>query len=174
MSAKSELRRQLKHARLSLSPEARQAKSTAIMGHLWQAIDWSAVQKLHCYEPIERLGEVDISDFVTALQDEYPNLQLFTSRQINGEWQIVALPGGKVTSQHLFDVIIVPMLGFDAALHRVGYGGGYYDRFLAAQTQAQKIGVCFEQGRLDHIPTEPHDIALDRVISEIKIYTRHG
>lgn len=68
-----------------------------------------------------------------------------------------------------FDLILVPMLGFDDQLQRIGYGGGYYDKFLATQPHASKIGVCFELGRLDQpIPAEPHDIPLERVVTELE------
>jgi 5-formyltetrahydrofolate cyclo-ligase len=194
---KTGLRRQLRQARLALSPEERQAKSTAISSRLWQAVDWSTVQSLHCYEPIERLGEVDISDFIEALHDEYPVVQLFTSRQSNSQtdkaWRIVSLTDGKpflsrprlpepqlrgVSGPRLrdqsespflpqFDIILVPMLGFDPkTLHRIGYGGGYYDRFLATQSRVQKIGLCFDMGKLDLLSVEPHDIPLDVIITE--------
>jgi len=63
------------------------------------------------------------------------------------------------------------MLGFDKTLNRIGYGGGYYDKFLANQPDAQKIGVCFEQGKVEHIPAEPHDIPLDIIITEEKVYS---
>jgi 5-formyltetrahydrofolate cyclo-ligase len=65
-----------------------------------------------------------------------------------------------------FDVIIVPMLGFDASLQRIGWGGGYYDKFLAAQPQAIKIGVCYSIGEVEHIPAEPHDVPLDMIVTE--------
>jgi 5,10-methenyltetrahydrofolate synthetase len=156
---KAELRR-------SLKPEERHAKSTAIASRLWQAIDWSQVKTLHCFESIERLGEVDISDFITALQAEYPNIQLFTSRQINKIWEIISLTDGRPVAEPQFNVIIVPMLGFDQTLHRIGYGGGYYDQFLATQPSAQKIGVSFDLGKTNHIPIEPHDIPLDTIITE--------
>jgi 5,10-methenyltetrahydrofolate synthetase len=163
---KIELRRALKRGRLTLPPAERQAKSTAIVGCLWQAVDWSEVTTVHCFEPIERLGEIDMTDFVAALQAEHPNIQLFTSRQVKNDWQIVSIRDAEPTVAPQFDVIIVPMLGFDANLNRLGYGGGYYDRFLAGQPQARKIGVCFELGKLDQLPAEPHDIPLDMIITE--------
>jgi 5-formyltetrahydrofolate cyclo-ligase len=169
---KTALRHSFKQARLALSPEERQAKSTAIVSHFWQAVDWSAVSSLHCFEPIERLGEVDISDFVEAVQTEYPNVKLFTSRQVDKTWQIISLTDGKTVSEAVpqFDIITVPMLGFDPkSLHRVGYGGGYYDRFLATQPHAKKIGLCFDLGqfpKLSQFPVEPHDIPLDAIITE--------
>lgn len=168
--AKTELRRALKKARLALSPQERQAKSAAISARLWQALDWTTVANLHCYEPIEHLGEVDITDFITALQTDYPKIQLSSSKQIGNDWKVVSITDGQSTSDTKFDVIIVPMLGFDKSLHRIGYGGGYYDKLLATQPDAKKIGVCFEQGKLNHLSIEPHDIPLDSILTEARVY----
>ena len=63
------------------------------------------------------------------------------------------------------DVIIVPALAFDEKLFRLGYGGGYYDRFLK-RADALKIGVCFDFQIVDRLPCEDHDIKMDMVISE--------
>ena len=66
------------------------------------------------------------------------------------------------------DVVIVPGIAFDENLHRIGFGGGYYDRFLE-QTDAIKIGVCFDTQIVERIPTDPHDVAMDLVITEKRI-----
>jgi 5,10-methenyltetrahydrofolate synthetase len=64
------------------------------------------------------------------------------------------------------------MLGFDPkTLHRIGYGGGYYDKFLAGQPEAKKVGVCYEAGKTGQIPMESHDIALDMVVTENQVYS---
>lgn len=169
-TTKPRLRKSLQKARLALSPEDRQAKTTTIAGSLLQAIDWSAAKSVHCFEPIMRLGEVDLTDFVVALQTDREDIRVYTSRKLGGEWQIVSVDTDKPIVVPEFDVIIVPMLGFDASLHRVGYGGGYYDKFLAAQPSARKIGVCYEFGRVNHLPSEPHDVPLDMIVTEQKIY----
>jgi 5-formyltetrahydrofolate cyclo-ligase len=64
-------------------------------------------------------------------------------------------------------VLLVPLLGFDAAGYRLGYGGGYYDRTLA--TLAQKpltIGIGYEVGRLQTIYPQPHDRPMDAIVTE--------
>lgn len=160
---KPELRKLLKAKRLSLSKEERYDKSRAILAKLHEAVDWSKVGTVHIFEPIIELGEVDVSGFVD--HDE-----LFTSRKVEGEWRQVAFRAGTPIPE-LFDVIIVPMLGFDESLHRIGYGAGYYDKFLASQPEAKKIGVCFEIGKVDLVPIESHDVPLDVIISEAEIYT---
>ena len=65
------------------------------------------------------------------------------------------------------DVLLVPLLGFDAAGYRLGYGGGYFDRTLAAYPVRPKtIGVGFEIGRMPTIRPQPHDIPLDVIVTE--------
>jgi 5-formyltetrahydrofolate cyclo-ligase len=64
-------------------------------------------------------------------------------------------------------VVIMPLLGFDAAGTRLGYGGGYYDRTLATLDPAPRIvGVAFAAQELAHIPRAPHDRPLDAVVTE--------
>ena len=65
------------------------------------------------------------------------------------------------------DVLLVPLLGFDAAGYRLGYGGGYFDRTLAAASlRPRTIGVGFEIGRMPSIRPQPHDIRLDMIVTE--------
>lgn len=67
--------------------------------------------------------------------------------------------------------MIIPLLGFDAALNRIGYGGGYYDRTLQGLKHAIKIGVAFEFMKVERIPIDRTDIRLDFVVTESKIYS---
>ncbi len=168
---KSQLRKTLQQARLALAPKARQQKSTDIAERLLQAVEWPRIRTVHCFEPIMRLGEVDLVDFVVALQTDREDIQVYTSRKLDGEWQVVSADTDMQPSEvPQFDVIIVPMLGFDTSLQRVGYGGGYYDTFLAGQPAAKKIGVCYEVGKTEHIPAESHDIPLNMIITESHTY----
>ncbi len=65
------------------------------------------------------------------------------------------------------DVVIVPGLAFTPTGARLGQGGGWYDRFLAEVDAAcSTIGVCFAEQLLDELPIEPHDIAVDLVVTD--------
>lgn len=168
---KPELRRQLKETRLTLTDAEHTIISRQIVANLKAALDWSKVLTVHYFEPIHELLEPDISGLVTHLEDTYTHIKLYAPRLIAGEWQMVSIQEEAPPSE--FDVIIVPMLGFDNALHRIGYGGGYYDKFLATQPGAKKIGACFDLGRLDQpIPAEPYDISLDTIITETHTYKK--
>ncbi|MDB5394923.1 MAG: 5-formyltetrahydrofolate cyclo-ligase [Rhodospirillales bacterium] len=68
------------------------------------------------------------------------------------------------------DVLLVPLLGFDQDGYRLGYGGGYFDRTLAAYPVRPKaIGVGFEIGRLETIHPQTHDIPMDMIVTELGI-----
>lgn len=64
-------------------------------------------------------------------------------------------------------LLLAPCVGFDGARHRLGYGGGFYDRTLGAMTlRPVSVGVAFDCGRVSSIDPQPHDIRLDLVITE--------
>lgn len=64
------------------------------------------------------------------------------------------------------DVIIVPLVAFDRTGARLGYGGGCYDRYLPMLSPACHIvGIAFDEQRVDHVPTDAHDLPLPNIIS---------
>jgi 5-formyltetrahydrofolate cyclo-ligase len=63
-----------------------------------------------------------------------------------------------------YDIILVPGLAFDSKNNRLGYGGGYYDTFLAQHPNSLKIAICFPFQVLPAIPTETHDQKVDRIV----------
>lgn len=62
-------------------------------------------------------------------------------------------------------LVLVPGMAFDKDGHRLGRGRGYYDRLLPRLSQACKLGVCFPFQVVDCVPYEPHDIAVNRLIT---------
>lgn len=60
-------------------------------------------------------------------------------------------------------LVLVPGLAFDSAGHRMGYGGGFYDRFLAREPGHPTIALCFDFQMISRLKTEPHDISIDTV-----------
>lgn len=72
------------------------------------------------------------------------------------------------SDQQVPDVVLVPGIVFDETLNRMGFGGGYYDRFLA-KTDAVKIGVCYEDSVIDKIPVDAHDIKMDIIVTENRV-----
>lgn len=67
------------------------------------------------------------------------------------------------------DIIAVPIVAFDRRRNRLGYGKGYYDRFLS-ETTATRVGLAFSCQEAPLIPAEPHDALLDIIVTEIGMF----
>ena len=67
------------------------------------------------------------------------------------------------------DVILIPMVGFDKSLNRLGYGGGYYDRViekLMKKKKILKIGLAFSAQQINSLPTSKYDKKMDYIVTE--------
>ena len=67
------------------------------------------------------------------------------------------------------DLIIVPGVSFDKSLNRLGFGKGYYDKYLTNKS-IYKIGICFDEQIVNSLPTDSHDIKMDLIITEKEFY----
>jgi 5-formyltetrahydrofolate cyclo-ligase len=185
--AKPALRKQLQQRREKLSIEARARYSEAIVRQLISKIDWDRVRHVHCYVPIANRAEVDTWLLLRYIWQQQPRIQtlvpgpvrsghpvafVVNSQTIWRKMSAVLYPQTeKVASGDSIDLIIVPMLGFDRKRYRLGYGSGYYDRFLAEQSTANTIGISFSCGFVaEGLPHEQHDIALRQVVTESEVY----
>lgn len=74
-------------------------------------------------------------------------------------------PSGAAVAPTEIETIICPGLAFTQEGHRIGQGGGFYDRFLAQFPHTKTIGVSFSCQLTERIPTEPHDALMEQVIS---------
>lgn len=85
-----------------------------------------------------------------------------------GEFKILTVKKDfrKFIDEKIFDCVIVPGVAFDVCGKRLGMGGGYYDRFLKLAENAKKISLAFDFQILENIPTEPHDIPVDLILTE--------
>ncbi|MDW7771413.1 MAG: 5-formyltetrahydrofolate cyclo-ligase [Desulfobulbaceae bacterium] len=85
-------------------------------------------------------------------------------------------PAGRIVkraecSPRNIDVVIVPGAVFDRTGGRLGYGGGFYDRFLALKAcRAFRIGLAYEMQMIEKVPVEQHDQLMDLVVTEANIY----
>ena len=64
------------------------------------------------------------------------------------------------------DMVVVPLVAFDRAGARLGYGGGCYDRYLpTVAPECLIVGIAFDEQRVDHVPTDAHDLPLPHIVS---------
>ncbi len=177
-AAKSALRQSLRAWRNSLSAETRAEWSEAASRAAFGVLPDQTLS-VGGYWAIQ--SEADPLPLVTALRArrQAVTLPVVTGRDEALQfrlWQSDAalLPAGFGTSAPgpdapaiVPDLLIMPLLGFDEAGTRLGYGGGYYDRTLAGWPHRPVLlGFGFSGQRVSAIPREAHDIALDAVVTE--------
>lgn len=99
------------------------------------------------------VGDVDATPFIA-----HPT-RAFTAADVDStRFPIVAAD--------TLNMIIVPLVAFDQTGARLGYGGGCYDRYLPMLSPAcQIIGIAFDEQRINHVPTDAHDLPLPNIIS---------
>jgi 5-formyltetrahydrofolate cyclo-ligase len=73
-------------------------------------------------------------------------------------------------SPEIVTTAIIPILGFDRRGGRIGYGSGYYDRFLSENPHIRKIGIAYSCQEISEIPMQDHDIRMDIIVTEKKVY----
>ncbi len=84
---------------------------------------------------------------------------------------VYKIPVPKERNVVLPAIVVVPLVGFDVAGYRLGYGGGYYDRTLAAlRPKPFIVGVGYEIAKLETLYPQPHDIPMDVIVTEDRIY----
>jgi 5-formyltetrahydrofolate cyclo-ligase len=67
------------------------------------------------------------------------------------------------------EVVVVPMLAYDQNGNRLGYGAGYYDRFLERYPHPVKIGIAYACQEVAHLPAEPNDVTMDYIVTETAV-----
>ncbi|MEP7213049.1 MAG: 5-formyltetrahydrofolate cyclo-ligase [Acidobacteriota bacterium] len=159
---KAELRRIFRAKRNELGETERRRMSRAIADRFFASFDLSKIANLHCFIPIEKFNEVDTMLIFRRLWAEFPHVRtyvpradavsgtmqnvLFTgaSETVRTHWGIDEPAAGDLAADTEFDLVIAPGLVVDEALHRVGYGKGFYDRFLRnCRPDCVKVGVSF-------------------------------
>ncbi|MEA3187604.1 MAG: 5-formyltetrahydrofolate cyclo-ligase [Chthoniobacter sp.] len=179
MQDKSEFRK-LARARLqTFSPEELALKSARICEELLRLPQWRAARAVCLFAALatepdlaplwkEAAGKTLVYPRVNGVEldllavDDPGALQ--TSR-----WQLrePIHDEAKMVASGRLDLILIPGLAFSREGARLGRGGGFYDRFLgSSEVRGDKIGVCFDAQIFPELPREPHDCAVDAVITE--------
>jgi len=162
--------------RKSLSEETRKEFSLLICNRLLPYLKQGMIMS---YLPYAQ--EVDISP-VNTDQMAYPVIKEDgimeaylpqTASYLRNRYHILEpdIASSRKIEADKIDIIVVPIVGFDENLNRLGHGKGYYDRFLS-KTKARKIGVAFEIQKQDSIIHNSNDMPLDMIITERNIYIK--
>lgn len=179
---RKELRRLVLACRDRLPLADRRRKSLAIVDHFWQQPWLAGLHTLFIYVSfrsevetmplIRRLLAADKQVAVPLTRTSPPHLEPFLlhdpERDLRPGYYSIPEPdpGLARIEPAAIEAVILPGSVFDRQGGRLGYGGGYYDRFLAAAPAALRIGLAFELQVVKAVPLAPHDQRLDLLVTE--------
>jgi len=185
---KAELRKTYISRQKDLSPADRAEKSRAIAGQFFQHFDLSRTRFIHCFIPIEKFNEIDTKFIFERLWSGHPRAEAvvprvdFETNEIRNlrfdpttelkrnTWHIDEPEHDEFVESDKIDIVLVPGSCFDLEGYRVGYGKGFYDRFLkTCRPDCLKIGLSYFEPveAIDDI--HDGDVALDFVITPERV-----
>ncbi len=185
MLSKTELRKRYKTLRTQFTSEARDSMSMSIANHALQLPIWQYAY-YHIFLPIEKQKEVDTGYLLSILhgrdkevvipKSDFSTLALTsilltenTHIQEN-EFGIPEPIDGLTVPENAIDVVFVPLLAFDKQGNRIGYGKGFYDRFLSeCRKDVVKVGLSFFDAE-EHIEVSKEDVPLNFCVTPDKTY----
>lgn len=185
------LRKSILELRDTLSVEARLEKSSSATRNL---ISLDSVQRAKVvFVYMDFRSEVQTTEFinsclkankVVAVPVTLPEISQIKAVQISDPkndvepgYCLIPEPKNDIIDENivdpgLIDIVVVPGSVFDRRGGRLGYGGGFYDRFLSEKApRAIRIGLAYELQMTSEVPTQSHDQFMDYVVTEKRIYT---
>ena len=186
---KSELRKIYLERRKNFAPIVREAESIAIAEMFFARFDLTGVRFLHCFLPIEKFSEIDTRFIFKRLWSDFSHVQTLAPR-VNFQtsamesliltaqtataanaWNIEEPARSKSVEAKKIDVVLIPLLCFDERGFRVGYGKGFYDKFLkTCRADCLKIGLNYFAPETVISDAKNFDVKLDFCVTPRRIY----
>ena len=185
---KSELRKIYLEKQKSLSNIERSAKSLQIADNFFDYFSLEKIRFLHAFLPIEKNGEIDTFAVINRLWRDFPKIATGVSRVdfetmtleslkfdsttklIANRWHIFEPTGTETVEFEKIDAVLVPLLCFDERGFRVGYGKGFYDRFLIkCRKDCLKIGLSYFASVNEITDAREFDVKLDYCVTPQKV-----
>jgi len=185
---KEEARKHFLSKRKRLSDETFSALNSKLCDVFFRSIDLRTVKTLHTFLPIKKQKEVDTWLIIGRLEKEFPHIRVAIPRVNNessaiesflfeGEhqlsenmWGIPEPNSGIPIQSHEIDIVLTPLVVADLKGNRVGYGRGFYDRFLV-ETRARKVGLSLFPPIEQLTGIDPTDVPLDALITPEQSYS---
>lgn len=177
---KSEVRKLMLERRRELSPAQLHTASEAIAARFLRLAELATAKVIHSFLPILKFNEINTNLIITRIRETFRGIRTAapksdladgtlrhfffdeSTRFEENKWGISEPADGEPVSPAEIDLVIVPLLGFDLAGHRVGYGKGFYDRFLAeCRKDCLKVGISLFPPVEKIDDTNENDVRLD-------------
>lgn len=187
---KAELRKIYLARQRNLSHREHLEKSGRIAENFFKTFDLKNVQFLHCFLPIEKNREVDTWLIFQKIWRDFPQIRTVTSlvdfekvvlesvafsagtKLVFNKWGILEPSGGQAVKPEEIDVVLTPLLAYDKRGFRVGYGKGYYDKFLSnCRADVLKIGLSYFPPIEEISDVREFDVKLDFAVTPEEVFS---
>lgn len=181
---KQDLRDKVLKKRKEYSKEDWRSKSEKIINELLNSDSYKESDIVHTYVSMNERREVWTDPLIRQILDDgkqavvpvinssegtLTHSQIYSMDELeSNDWGVREPKTKRIIDISEFDLIIIPMAAGDRKCNRLGYGKGFYDRFLK-QTTASKIGLTYMDFIFDEIPVEEFDIKLDAIFTEEEV-----
>lgn len=159
---KQQRRAELRTRRTALSAPQRRRAAQRAAGHALRLLRVRGARRIALY--LTMGSELDTSPLLQRFHGE-----IFVPKLMRTGMHFVSLRDGRPRPAKQLDVILLPLLGFDAQGTRLGQGGGHYDRTLSFHRCGRRplfVGYAYSAQEAETLPCEAHDVRLDAVITE--------
>ena len=177
--AKRELRERMREVRASIDPHRREVWSSSIVGAVHELPELVAARTVTAY--LSFGTESATAELIAIFDAEGKRAGVPVVRE--GEMVMVAFKPGDATERSGFgmpepvggkeippaevDALVIPGLAFDRQGFRLGYGGGFYDRYVRrTRPDALRVGICFSSQIVDDVPHGDADEPVDRIVTQ--------
>lgn len=181
-SIKETLRREYRQARLQQNADERRRRSDDITRRVLHRPELAAARAVFCY--VANWGEVETDGIIASMLDRgiqvlvpQPDVRAlpehgFHRAQWDEQGKIRTIADADAVEVGQLDIIFVPAIVWDRVGHRIGFGGGYFDRLLAARRpDCVTIGLGFEFQVIENeLPADPWDQPVDFLVTETNVY----
>lgn len=172
-----------------LSSDERAEKNRQIADNFFQNFDLSRIRFLHCFLPIERFNEIDTGMIFGKIWRDFPEIETLVPRVnfqtneienlkftpetelVQNVWEIYEPAHNELIEAEKVDLVLVPLLCFDERGNRVGYGKGFYDRFLSrCRKDCLKIGLSYFPPVGEIEDAREFDVKLDFCVTPDEVF----
>lgn len=185
MLSKAEIRERIIKQRRQLPQSIVWLSTSQISEKVIKLIETKKFKHIHTYLPKKASGEMDTFVVIENIWEKFPDIkisvpvsfeqkiqhsEIFLDTKYKYDKYLIPAPIAiKKIDINDIDLVIVPLVAFDKDCNRIGYGKGFYDKFLAQLPKStHKLGLAYDFQEVDEIRFQRHDIKLDEVLTPTK------
>ena len=181
MATKKELRDEILGRRRQMSPEEVRRLSEMVCGRVLKTEAYRGCTSLCVYMPIRNEVEADLligpalADgkrvYIPKVVGDEMVFNAWDPENMieDGPFHIRESASEEILTPDETTLVIMPGSVFDLQCHRIGYGGGFYDKYLSRWPMCRRMAVCFDLQIVEALPAETHDINPEMIVSEERI-----